>query len=188
MAGESGFAMVDFVVRPDGATEGIVVTEASAPEFGAALRAAVETWEFRPAIAGGRGTAVSLRKRANLEAVPRGQESAANPAQRTLALLRAGKIGAATKLDAKLTPVYRVAPLYPASLPVGSRRAGRAEIEFTIDREGRCRFPRIVSATQPEFGWSAATAVAQWVFQPPMREGKPVDVLVKIPFEFAAKD
>jgi hypothetical protein len=46
--------------------------------------------------------------------------------------------------------------------------------------------PRIVTATQPEFGWSAATAITQWVFKAPHRGGEPVDVKVRIPFRFVA--
>jgi outer membrane biosynthesis protein TonB len=41
-----------------------------------------------------------------------------------------------------------------------------------------------VSATNAEFGWSAATAVSQWVFKAPLRGGQPVDVKVRIPFDF----
>ena len=61
---------------------------------------------------------------------------------------------------------------------------GSAEIEFIIDREGRARLPRIVSASREEFGWAAATAIAQWVFDPPKKNGQPVDTRVRIPVSF----
>jgi len=57
-------------------------------------------------------------------------------------------------------------------------------IEFIIDRDGRCRLPRVVSASQPEFGWAAAAAINQWVFAPPTKGGQPVDVKVNIPVDF----
>jgi TonB family protein len=59
-------------------------------------------------------------------------------------------------------------------------------IDFVIDRDGRARLPQIISATSEEFGWAAATAVAQWVFRPPLRGGQPVDIKVRIPFSFKA--
>ena len=33
---------------------------------------------------------------------------------------------------------------------------------------------------------AAATAVAQWVFTAPRRDGEPLDVMVQVPFDFAA--
>jgi outer membrane biosynthesis protein TonB len=42
----------------------------------------------------------------------------------------------------------------------------------------------VISATQEEFGWAAATAVSQWVFKIPLRAGQPADVRVRIPFDF----
>lgn len=77
---------------------------------------------------------------------------------------------------------------YPPALKQGDKPAGTAMIEIVIDREGRARLPRIVSATREEFGWAAATAAAQWVFQPPMRGGHAVDVKVRVPFEFTAPE
>ena len=53
------------------------------------------------------------------------------------------------------------------------------------DRDGRVRLPRVKSATKKEFGWAAATAISQWVFERPMRKGAAVDVTVTIPVSFA---
>jgi len=186
LKGEGGSAVVEFTVRANGLTTGVKVREATRPEFGRALVAALEAWVFNPALDGGRAVAVPMLKRTVFKPELVGKESAADPVARVVAGLRAGTIGLATKLDERLTPLYRVSPVYPAELAAGARPAGRAEIEFVIDREGRARLPRILSATQEEFGWAAATAVAQWVFKAPRRDGQPVDVKVKIPFEFAA--
>jgi TonB family protein len=74
--------------------------------------------------------------------------------------------------------------MYPTALKKNGRPSGQAVIEFVIDRDGRARLPRIVSASDEQFGWAAATAVSQWVFDMPRRNGQPVDVRVKIPFQF----
>ena len=186
LKGVGGSAVVEFEVRGDGTTTGVKVREATPPEFGRALAAALESWTFNPAVDGGQVVTVPLVKRAEFKPVPAGKESAADPVERLVAALRANQIGGAKKLDERLTPIYRAQPTYPVAFPPSDRPAGRAEIEFVIDREGRARLPRIVSATREEFGWAAATAVAQWVFKAPRRGGEPVDVLVKIPFEFSA--
>ena len=188
LKGEGGSAVVEFSVRENGFTEHVRVREATKPEFGRALAAAMEAWIFEPAINGGRAVAVPLARRVEFKPVVAGKETVTDPVQRLVADLRSDKIDPAVKLDERLAPIYRIPPVYPAALEAAERPAGKAVIEFVIDREGRCRLPRIVSATREEFGWSAATAVAQWVFKAPLRGGQPVDVLIKVPFEFAAPE
>ena len=57
-------------------------------------------------------------------------------------------------------------------------------IEFILDKAGRVHLPRIVDAVHQEFGWSAATALARWRFEPPLRQGQAVLARLRIPFEF----
>jgi TonB family protein len=61
---------------------------------------------------------------------------------------------------------------------------GEAEVEFVIDRHGRVRLPRVVRATEEAFGWAAATAVSQWVFEAPTKGGEPAEVVVRVPVGF----
>ena len=107
----------------------------------------------------------------------------ADPLGRLVILARKDSLRGGADLDEKLTPLYRVAPGYPAALRA-DKPSGEATVEFVIDRDGRARLPRIVAATREEFGWAAATAVAQWLFRPPLRGGAPVEVKVQIPFNF----
>lgn len=186
LKGDAGSATVDFVVSNSGAVQDVRLREASQPEFGMALVAAVEASGFSPAIENNQVVEVTLAKRAEFKPVPAEASDATDPNARLVVAARRGEIGSAKGLDAKLAPIYRVAPVYPATLKATGGPKGRADIEFVIDREGRVRLPRIVSATLPEFGWAAATAVAQWVFVAPRRAGAFVDVKVRMPFEFDA--
>lgn len=186
LKGDGGSATVDFVVSNSGAVQEVRLREASQPEFGMALVAAVEASDFNPAIENNQVVAVTLAKRAEFKPVPADATEPTDPVARLVIAARRGEIGTARGLDAKLAPIYRMAPVYPAALKTTGGPKGRAEIEFVIDREGRVRLPRIVSATLPEFGWAAATAVAQWVFVAPRRAGEFVDVKVRMPFEFDA--
>jgi TonB family protein len=180
LAGEEGTATVEFTVESKGRTTDMTLVSASAPEYGAALLAAVQAWGFKPAVTDGAN--VSARLRVDYAFAPPSGGAVARLAEK----LRPGGegVGGSTGLDQKLKPLWRGFPVYPAALREEQVR-GAAEIEFIIDRDGRVRLPRVKSATREEFGWAAATAISQWVFERPVRKGEPVDITVTIPVSFA---
>lgn len=184
MKGDAGWAVAEFTVSNRGAVTEIEIKEAFAAPYGSAVAAAVQHGQFVPAVQAGRHESVRLRWRATFAAVTPGAEDVTDPRQRVLQAMRQGAIGGAKGLDEKLTPLFRVQPLYPPALLAQGRPAGTAEVECIIDRTGRVRLPRIVAASDEAFGWAAATALSAWVFQAPMRAGEPVDVRVRIPFRF----
>jgi TonB family protein len=183
LAGTGGRAVVDFVIGSNGLPTGITVREAARPDFGRALAAALECWIFRPARKDGAGVPVKASWAWDFN--PAG-DSVGPAVSRLADRLRGGDDAAmsARGLDARLNPRYQVSPVYPDAL-LAERVSGEATVEIIIDREGRGRLPRVVSASRAEFGWAAATAAAQWVFDPPKRGGNPVDVRVTIPFGFS---
>ncbi len=185
LEGVRGEAEVRFVVDPGGRCVAGKVLSASRPEFGAALLAAVQTWHFTPPTFEGRRTRAILSKAFRF--FPHSRELAADDdTARIVRQLRAGseKIATLAALDHQPRAFFRVAPTYPPVLDEQGV-SGEAEIKFIIDRKGRARAPQIVSATHEEFGWAAATAVQQWFYEPPLVQGKPVDVRVTLPFGFA---
>lgn len=187
MKGESGTATAEFIVQEDGDVRAVKVREATQPEFGLALAAALEACTFQPVRSNGQGIPVALLKRVEFKAVSLdAAENSRDPVARLVRLGRAGEIRGGAGLDENLVPLYRVTPTYPAALLAGERPAGQAVIEFVVDRDGRARLPRIVSASHAEFGWAAATAAAQWVFKAPLRGGQPTEVRVQVPFAFNA--
>jgi TonB family protein len=179
LAGEEGKAVIEFTIDEEGRTKDIAAVAADYPEFGAALGAAVEAWAFKPAQ--GESGPLAVRMQATqVFAV------ATQPVEGRLAgLLRPGGAGVAAPagLDRKLKPLWRGFPAYPQALREQAL-TGEAQIEFVIDRDGRARVPRIVSATHEAFGWAAATAISQWVFERPTKGGEPVDIAVRIPVGF----
>lgn len=176
-AGETGSATAEFTVNARGDTEAIEITAASGTDYAAALRAAVEAWGFQPAKDANGVHAVRLRA----ERIFAPGEAEA----RLLAALAPGGAGIepARGLDEPLRPLWRGFPVYPRELRERGLE-GKAEVEFIIDRDGRVRLPRILTATEPAFGWAAVTAVSQWVFQRPKRGGVPVDVKVQVELSF----
>ncbi|MEO6996245.1 MAG: TonB family protein [Lacunisphaera sp.] len=179
LAGESGSATVNFTVTDHGAVSEILLKDASRPEFGAALIAAIEASAFDAALIG--TDPAPAKMVVTYTFVP----PAGGELNRLMVALQPGGPGVAGArgLDERLRPIWRVSPVYPDALRV-EKPVGKTMIEFIIDREGRCRLPRVVSASQPEFGWAAAAAINQWVFARPMKGGQPVDVKVDIPVDF----
>lgn len=179
LAGEGGTVTAGFMVSPEGKTEEISIVSASAPEFGAAMTAAIETWVFKPAQSARGPIAIRIKMVHEFSPVSAGSEA------RLTSQLRPGGmgVGGAAGLDNKLKPLWRGFPVYPQGL-VERQLTGEAQIEFIIDRDGRARLPKIVSATDDAFGWAAATAISQWVFERPTKAGEPVDVTVRIPVGF----
>jgi TonB family protein len=182
LAGEAGSATIDFVVMANGTVGEAHVRDATKPAFGAAALAAVEASFFEGAKDHGVGVDVPLTRKFDFGAIAADAKDPGEGLVHLVTLARAKAIGTAKGLDAKITPVYRMMPVKPRS--VAEDEKGQATIEFTIDRDGRGRMPRIVSATKPELGWSAATAVSQWVFNVPTRGGQPTEVRVQVPFAF----
>lgn len=185
LAGTEGDAVVDFVIGPNGRAESIAVRDATQPEFGRALAAALECWLFQPALNAGTAVTVKATARWHYSLTP---DSAVYQATERLVqrLRRNDTADMGPKgLDGQLSPVHQIPPFYPASL-LGEKPTGDAVIAFIIDRDGRCRLARIVVATREEFGWAAATAIERWVFDPPRCGGQPTDVRVSIPVDFSA--
>jgi len=180
LAGEGGSATVEFTLGENGLCKEVKVTAASAPEFGAALTAAVESWGLKPAMKGDARVAVKLRATYEFTPPTSGAVSRLAEAQKP----GGAGVSKAAGLDRQLKPLWRGFPVYPAALRAEPVR-GDATVEFIIDRDGRARLPRCVSASREEFGWAAVTAISQWVFERPLRKGEPVDVKVSIPVGFA---
>ena len=178
LAGEKGTAVVEFTVNERGATEAISIVSADQPEYGEALRAAVETWGFKPAQ--GDGGPISLRLRATHDFLPEAVPAEARVAAQ---LNSEAGIGGPAGLDRRITPVWRGFPVYPQILRERGI-SGEALVEFIIDRNGRVRLPAAVSAADDAFGWAAVTALSQWVFDRPTRGGEPTEVKVRIPVGF----
>jgi TonB family protein len=183
-AGE-GRALVRFFVDPQGRVVDAAVVNASAPEFGGAAVAAIETWTFAPAKRAGKPcfAVVQIEYFFSVGAhrsVPMSPENLdmIRELQR-----RPKSIVPLENLDEVPKPRSRRPPHYPQAL-YAQKVSGQAVVEFLLDHEGFAQLPRIVSATHPDFGYAAAHAVSAWRFTPPMKGGRPVVARVQVPLEF----
>lgn len=178
-----GEAAVRFILDDKGRVVTVELMEATHPDFGAALLAAVETWTFSPAQRKGVATKTVVETKQKF--VPYGFR---RPAAETETLKEwrrgGGQLRTPGQLDRPLHAIYRVEPRYPRAL-LAAKISGEVEIEAVVHNTGEVVLPGVIAATSPEFGWAALNAVQQWVFEPPRANGKPVSVRVKIPLSFA---
>lgn len=175
-----GSATVHYYVSDDGTVSGVAVDKASKPEFGQAAVAAIEETVFEPEM-GSDGLPIISRRQTIT--IPFGA------AQMDAVLLEALKkpetvVIGARDVDGGLKPLSIVPPVFPEAVARRKTGSGSAQIEFFIDPSGAVRLPRIASATAPEFGWSAASAVLLYRFAPPLKDGKPALVKVSVPVAF----
>lgn len=180
----TGEASVSCMVNTAGLVINTRVMKASRPEFGAALAAALEATKFGYATREGEPIASVMGFRHTFN--PRDRSEHDWQAELDLlerALRRPQTLGKARDLDRPLRPKAQTSPAFPPSL-LSKGVGGEALIEFLLDEQGRARLPRIVSATDPSFGYAAAHAVAQWRFDPPTARGEPTVMRVAIPFTF----
>lgn len=80
--------------------------------------------------------------------------------------------------------VRRVEPAYPPALRQ-QRVEGVVEIEAVIPKEGGYLHEvRVVRSDDPRLTPLVLSAVAQWIWEPGLSNGEPVDVPFRIRFEF----
>ncbi|HEU5081477.1 MAG TPA: TonB family protein [Opitutaceae bacterium] len=183
-SGQGGEAVVNFTIDANGRTSAVHVDSATTPACGASLVASIETAVFKHAFTSGKPVPVDAQIKYVYPEIKDTAEDGESDETRLLREVKSGHaIASAKGLDGTLHPIWRAPATYPAAL-LTKRPKGDAEIEFVIDRHGRARIPQVMSATSDEFGWAAAVAVSQWVFDPPTRSGKPSDVRVRIPVHF----
>jgi protein TonB len=85
------------------------------------------------------------------------------------------------EMGQKPRPVHQVQPRIPANL---RSAAGRIEVEFVVDVQGRVQSPRVTSTFNAALNEPVLTAIKQWRFEPGQRGGKRVPYKTKMPFKF----
>jgi TonB family protein len=179
-----GKAKVTALINQEGRVAAVKVQEADHPEFGLALATAMEGFTFDPALKDGRPVPNLLSFEQNFSEGDLPDD--AGDEMLSLEKRHPERILANGALDAPLKPISRASPIFPKSL-LGKTERGEATIELLVDDEGRVRLPRIVSASDPAFGYSAVQAVSTWWFEPPKAGGKSVVVRARVPFTFGPK-
>lgn len=188
--GQDGRATVVFIVDEQGRVVFTKVQEATRPELGQALMAAVERYTYEPALKQGRPTKSSLGIDEIFTPSEYGSELGENNDEAELLQREKrnpGSIRSTAALDRPLHLVFSPPPRYPLSAPAEVAR-GEALVEILVNEQGQVRLPRIVSASADAFAYAAVQAVAAFQFDPPTSGKKPVAVRVRVPFVFTAAE
>lgn len=79
--------------------------------------------------------------------------------------------------------IYKIDPTHPAELYARGVE-GEAIVIASVDMFGSVMDPVVDRATHEEFGLAAMIAASEWIFEPATKNGVPMAVRVKIPFNF----
>lgn len=182
--GKPGWAEASFVIDYGGKALFTNPSGASDPAFAKAAVAMIEANEFAPVKKDKRARMTLSSQRINFP----GEAALDSEAKRILAELRKPQptLCAQGELDERPKAIHQAAPVYPRAMK-DDGLTGQAEIEFVVTADGNVLFPRIISATQEDFGWAAAAAVAQWRFESPTKNGQKVDARITVPVLFDAR-
>jgi TonB family protein len=154
------------------------VLKSTHPEFGRALAAALQAYSFEPALKQGKPIVSALKMEQEFDPADADRDERALLAEET----RHPEEILAPKSAADIPKaIARPAPAYP---PEKTGTSGRAVVEFLIDRDGHARLPRIVSATDPAFGYAGVQAISRWQFEKPVIQGRAAVLRVRMPLEF----
>jgi TonB family protein len=175
LKGIEGEAELQFSVDPAGLAQDVIVVRATEPDFGFAAKAMLEAWRFEPVKEDG-DPAWARNQTLKVRFDSTSSDVALNASARRLLLeLKKEKpaIGGAGSLDGVPWAMKTVKPVYPRDLMKGKDIAGATTVDFIVDETGAAQLPKIISSSQWEFGWAAATAILQFQFTPPTKGGAP---------------
>lgn len=90
------------------------------------------------------------------------------------------------KEEAEIIPpkaIYKVDPTHPKDL-FEKGIEGHVIIIGTVDMFGSVIDPQVESTTHDDFGIAAILACSEWIFEPATKNGVPIEIGIKIPFDF----
>lgn len=180
-----GKASITFAIDRQGRPHLVKILSASLPEFGAATAAMIEAWRFEPARKNGKPCWCILRRDEEFDRdaedfpINESAERLLRELGKTPCPILANFKGLDQPLKGRFTPN----PVVPDAVITSGAKA-EAVVEFVVDHAGHAQLPRIISASSPDFGWAAATAVGRWQYTTPSKNGRPADVRVRVPLVF----
>jgi TonB family protein len=178
--GIRGEVLLAFVVDKEGTVRNPVVVRSNNPAFDEPAIEALLKWKYRPALVDGQAvnTRMSISMFFNVndgrEAVT--VESLMQKAQHPM------QEGAGYDVAPKLRGI--VNPVFPYAL-LRDGRKGRANALLTVSPAGDVVQAEVVQATLPEFGLALVAAAETFKFDPALKDGHPIQAVLRIEQEFS---
>lgn len=166
LLGITGSTVIAVRLDATGNIDSLESESSTHPELEAPCKSAVLAWRFKPSLVAGHPVPSTV----HVPFVFKGRLDPSSPEPKP-----------ATPTERAPHPLRNPSPILPAGIAEAN---GEAEVAFIIDDHGFVLQPQILSATQPEFGIVARTAVLNWKYRPAVRNGLPTAVKVIQPFRF----
>lgn len=183
-----GNAELVFLVDADGQLRDCMAIGYSHPAVAESALVAFRTWTFQPARRD--GEPVPFRGQVSLELAVDGMVVINNVHDVNAKFMSrldwrdsTSRLASAGEVDQLPVPLEASPPALPESYR-GKDVTGTVLVDFYIDETGRVRMPAIARADDPALADVAMAAVSEWRFAPPTRDGRPVKVRARLPFEF----
>ncbi len=188
----SGAASIAVAVDENGKLTDYLITAYSHPAFAESALASLKKWTFEPMRIHGapRNSKTDLTFRFEVEGTVVVSMSALEstdlirfrvaPGSEAYSALRPQQLSHAPR------PTKVVNPAYTRELARASH-GGRVNVEFYIDELGHVRMPSVsreTNETNEDLAAMVVSTMAQWEFEPPVSEGKPVLVRAQQSFNF----
>jgi TonB family protein len=177
-SGTEGTVYVKVLVRNDGKVGRVVVLKSDNSVFDQLSIDAAMQWEFTPLDKGsdpdGAWVAIPFRFRLNTEK-SLDEEGTDNPPIDFV------------EYDVEPRVLAQAQPEYPESaMKAGTE--GTVYLKVWVGKTGKVKKGVVLKSDNSVFDQAAKDACMKWAFEPAMKDGKPVDVWVAIPFRFRLKD
>ena len=166
-----------------GQTTDVLVVDSTHPRFTEAVRDAVTHWKFSPEANVGSTQAPLVRFYFSSKGVIMIQCSGMGrviTADMPSDTVRFPTFGS---LDSQPRALEQPMPVFPQALR-GRVNSGTATVTFYVDETGRARAAVVTEASSPEFAEAAREAVAQWRYEAPRQNGRPVVAVQNWNFRF----
>jgi len=193
----TGEVRVLVLIDQTGRLHDFLVLGAIHPAFIAPVADGLKQWQFIPPKKDGKpiGARTTLRIFVDLEqraaAVAIMEPAAVSIMEAVADKLRAKRdmgfenyLVSAKELDQPLRLLRQASPVVPAEWAGEAREAARVLVDFFIDQTGRPRMPVIEQSPDSLLSGAVLDALAQWQFEPPIRNRLPAIVRVKQEFTF----
>lgn len=185
----SGEARVMINVDSDGNLADVLVTGYTDPAFASEAISLVKHWRYKPATLDGQAVGVRLELKLNFVATGRvisltALDATNAFAQRSFPRKFSTRVCAMKELDRPIAMLEVVSPLHPGHWENAAEKEGSTLIDFYVDESGLIRMPVVMETTNQNYAKAAVSALSQWRFTAPMKQGKPIAVRVQQKFIF----
>jgi TonB family protein len=180
--GIKGEVLLAFIVDKEGVVRNPVVVRSNNPAFDQPAIEALLKWKFEPAQVDGQAVNTRMsqpmvfdindgREAVTVESlVPKGQQPAPGDHAYDVAPKFLGVVD----------------PVFPYALLRDDQR-GRASVKLVVGPAGEVAHVEVADATRPEFGLALVAAAETFKFDPALKDGHPVEAILRIEQEFGSQ-